>query len=218
MVRSVPQRPTRLDIAGPLTWEEFEDAVRGLNNHTAPGLNGITSEQIKALNREHKEVLFLILKEYFEDRRDIPEWHWGNFRVLPKHGDLTSPHKWRGINLLDTASKIMSAIVTKRLQKVLTDEGYNHQFGSTPRTGCPDANFTLKSILQLRREMGEDSWVAFLDLVKAFDTANHSLLLQLLRRYGIPENLVQVVRKLYTDFKMELKIGSEKTIIDYLTE
>ena len=111
----------------------------------------------------------------------------------------------------------MSAIVTKILQKVLTDEGYNHQFGSTPRTGCPDANFTLKSILQLRREMGEDSWVAFLDLVKAFDTANHSLLLQLSRRYGIPENLVQVVRKLYTDFKMELKIGSEKTIIDYLT-
>ena len=188
-----------------------------LKNHTAPGLNGITGEQIKALDDKHCMILFDIVKEYFNDERDIPEWHWGNLRALPKSGDLTSPHKWQGINLLDTASKIMRTIVTRRLQIVLTDEGYDLQFGSTPKTGCPDANFTLKSALQLRREMDQDLWVVFLDLVKAFDTANHQLLLTLLRRYGIPEKIVRVVEKLYDDFKMELKIGSEKRIIKYLT-
>ena len=108
-------RQVQYDIAGELTYEEFENAIRSLNNHTSPGLNGITSEQIKALDDDHREILFLIIKEYFDNTTDIPEWHWGNLWALPKHGDLSSPHKWRGINLLDTASKIMSAIITNRL-------------------------------------------------------------------------------------------------------
>ena len=177
----------------------------------------MTSEQIKALDQEIRKLLFSILKAYFEDKIDIPEWHWGNLRILPKSGDLSSLHKWRGINLLDTASKIMSIIVTKRLQKELNREGYDLQFGSTHGTGCPDANLTLKSILQLRCKLDNDSWVVFVDLVKAFDTVDHKLILALLRKYGIPERVVRVVQKLYTEFKMELKIGKEKAIIDYLT-
>lgn len=139
--------------------EEFNDAIQRLVNHTAPGLNGVTSEAIKGLEDDHRAVLFQILSDYFDDKIDIAEWHWGNLRALPKKGDLISPHKWQGINLLDTASKLMSRIVTTRLQKVLHDEGYPLQFGSTPRTGCPDAQFTIKNLLQLRREYDLDSWV-----------------------------------------------------------
>ena len=105
----------------------------------------------------------------------------------------------------------------KRLQTVLKDKGFLLQFGSTPKTGCPDAQMTLKSILQLRREHDLDSWVVFMDLVKAFDTAYHKLLLQLLKKIGIPDKIIRVVEKLYTDFRMEFKIGKVKETIDYLT-
>ena len=92
--------------------------------------------------------------------------------------------------MLDTASKIISSIITKILQKVLTDEGFPFQFGFTPRAGCPDANLTLKTILQLQQELDHNSWVIFLDLIKTFDTANHQLILQLLWKFGIPPNIV----------------------------
>ena len=118
---------------------------------------------------------------------------------------------------MDTASKITSSIITRRLQRVLTNEGFNFQFGSTPKTGCPDANLTLKSILQLRQELENDLWVVFLDLVKAFNTANHQLLLKLLQIFVIPPRIVRIVEKLYTDFHMQLKIGKETTAIEFLT-
>ena len=213
----IRQHPLHTEIDGNLTYLKFSEAIQSLKNHTASGLNGITGEEIKALDKEVREYHFEIIWDYFNDDIDIPEWHWGNLRALPKSGDLTSPHKWRGINLLDTACKIMSSIVTKRLQCALTHSGYPHQFGSTPRTGCPDANLMLKSILQLRREMDKDSWVVFLDLVKAFDTAHHQLLYQLMAKFGIPKRVIRVVKKLYTSFKMELKMGKAKSIIEYLT-
>ena len=95
--------------------------------------------------------------------------------------------------------------------------GYDLQFGSTPKTGCPDANLLLKSTLQLRREFDQDSWVVFLDLVKAFDTVDHTLLLKLMSTYGIPKNIVRIVEKLYNDFNLKLKIGNESSKIPYLT-
>ena len=121
-----------------------------------------------------------------------------------------SLHKWQGINLLDTVSKIMSVIVNNILQKKLTREGYDLQFGSTPGKGCPDTNLTIKSVLQLRCELDNNSWVIFFNLVKVFDTVDHKIIVSLLRKYRIPERIVRVVQKIYTDFKMELKIGKSK--------
>jgi hypothetical protein len=46
-------------------------------------------------------------------------------------------------------------------------------------------------MLQMRREHHLATHVLFVDLVKAFDTANHELLLELLRKYGAPEDLVR---------------------------
>jgi hypothetical protein len=38
--------------------------------------------------------------------------------------------------------------------------------------GCADATFTLKTALQTLREHDQESWVLFVDLVKAYDTVN----------------------------------------------
>ena len=152
---------------------------------------------------EHKDLLFIIISNYFNDTTNIPEWEWGNLRVLPKSKNLSSPHNWRGINLLDTASKIISMTITKKLQTALTKDGFDFQFGSTPGRGCPDAKITMKTILLLRRELDHDSYVVFADLVKDFDTINLRLILELLKKYGILNNVVRVVEKLYMDFKMQ---------------
>ena len=59
----------------------------------------------------------------------------------------------------------------------------------------------------MRRNHNLSTHVAFVDLVKAFDTANYDLLIDIIKKYGAPPALRSVVKRLYTDLKVVLKIG-----------
>jgi hypothetical protein len=52
-------------------------------------------------------------------------------------------------------------------------------------------------------------YVAFVNLVKAYDTANHNLLLDLLERYGAPPRFVSAIKQIYQDLVAVLKIEKE---------
>ena len=51
------------------------------------------------------------------------------------------------------------------------------QFGSTSGVGCQDSTFTIKKLIYLRQIYNLPTYVAFSDLVKAFEISNHALLI-----------------------------------------
>ena len=48
-------------------------------------------------------------------------------------------------------------------------------------------------------------WTLYVDLVKAFNTANHQLLLKLLKQFGVPEDMTGVIEQLYKEAKIKFK-------------
>jgi hypothetical protein len=70
-------------------------------------------------------------------------------------------------------------------------------------------------MLQLQRYPNLPMWALFIDLVKAFDTANHDLLFRLLLKYGVPDHLVNVVQQLYHDMEIKLKVSKEERTTPY---
>ena len=56
------------------------------------------------------------------------------------------------------------------------------------------------------------TYVGFVDLVKAYNTANHTLLLCILERYGAPPKFVAAIQTIYTNNICVLKI--EKEIVE----
>ena len=56
--------------------------------------------------------------------------------------------------------------------------------------------------------------VAFVDIVKAFDTVKYDLLMNVLGSYGAPQKLRSYIAGMYADLKVVLKIGKLKTFIE----
>jgi hypothetical protein len=102
----------------------------------------------------------------------------------------------------------VSSITATRLANNLKIFGVEEQGGSMPGKGCADATFTLKMALQTLRKHNPESWVLFVDLIKAYDTVNREMLWKILKILGVPDhNPIEVLKKLYIDATINLKVG-----------
>jgi hypothetical protein len=193
-----------------VTSSEIQSAIKKMKTEKAPGKNGLPPEAYKLLAGLGEDVLEKIITDFWTNPDFNPQiWKHVVLTILPKSGDLSNPNKWRGIALLDICSKAVSSIAATRLAIHLKGFGVEEQAGSTPGKGCADATFTLKTALQTLREHGQESWVLFVDLVKAYDTVNREMLWKILKILGVPDNLIEVLKKLYTDVTINLRVGEK---------
>ena len=105
---------------------------------------------------------------------------------------------------MDIESKIFSSIMCTRLFKIIKTNGVKYPFGSTPGVGFQDGSFTIKTMLHLRYNHNLPTFVMFADLVKAFDTSNHKLMVDIWKKYRCPPKLCSDIRRMYTDNNMIL--------------
>jgi hypothetical protein len=205
----IPQRPTLHDIDSPITFAEVDAAINKLKNGKSPVLNGIPPEAYKAMNTGTQRLVHGYVTAFFEGDADYEGWHTSQCVPVPKSGNLSDPNKWRGVMLMDVSSKIFSSVMNGRAFRLLELHGTRFQFGGTPTLGCQDGLFTLKTLLNTHKNHNLPSFVTFVDLVKAYDTANHDLLLKILEKYGAPPKFVAAVKTMYTDLTVVLKIDKE---------
>jgi len=110
-------------------------------------------------------------------------------KVVPifKNGENFQIKNYRPISLLPTFSKLLERIVYNRLYKYLVTNNVltPHQYGFQKSKSTELAVLELMDRLVASLANGNRCCGIFLDLSKAFDTINHSLLLTKLEHYGI---------------------------------
>ena len=110
---------------------------------------------------------------------------------------------------MDVCSKIFSSVMNARAYQLLAEHGTRFQIGGTPKLGCHDSLFVLKTMLNMRKNHNLPSYVGFVNLVKAYNTANQDLLFNILERYGAPPRFVLAIERIYKDLVVVLKIEKE---------
>jgi hypothetical protein len=115
--------------------------------------------------------------------------------------------------LMDICSKVFSSVMTTQAFTLLDKHGTCFQVGGSPKIGCRDGLFTLKALLNARRNHDLALYIGFVNLVKAADTANHKLLINILCCYGAPTKFVTAIKKIYRNNTYMLKIENKVTEI-----
>ena len=93
---------------------------------------------------------------------------------------------------------------------------YSHT-GFMKGRGCSDATATLKMTLQNLRAANQDSFVLFVDIVKAFDSVNREMLWKILKKYGIPEKTIATIKKMYTNINIKISIEDAEFIFNSIS-
>ena len=207
------QRPIIQSLDDDFSDAEIRSALRQMKNNKAPGSNGVPIEALKAMNDTNFEIVREYLRKFWNGEVDYDEWHSGAGTPIPKSINPDDPNKFRIINLMDVASKLFNKIMTARAQSLMAKYGTTYQFGATPDVGCQDGSFVLHTATHLRHQHNLESYVVFADLVKAYDTSNHKLIAEILKKLGAPPKFRDAINRLYTDLTVTLKIGKEKATI-----
>jgi hypothetical protein len=209
----IPTRPTQTAMDITPTTIEIQHALRKMQYEKSPGTNGIPTEAFKCLTGTNYQFFEDTITVFWKNDQFQPiDFQQIKLSVLPKKGNLSDPNKWRGIALGDIAAKCISSIIATRLTKCLTTFGIDEQCGSLFGKGCANATFLLKLALQTLHKHNQESFALFVDLVKAYDTVNRELLWQILKKLGIPPQMIKVLQKLYNNVMYHMKIGGKKTI------
>ena len=109
--------------------------------------------------------------------------------VIPiyKGGDKEDCNNYRPISLLPTLSKIFEKILANRLTNHLHMHNLLslHQFGFRENYSTELAVNNIHEKLLHNMDKNLNSCAIFLDLAKAFDSVDHSILLCKLEKYGV---------------------------------
>ena len=105
----------------------------------------------------------------------------------------------------------MLKIVQARLQAYMNHELPYVQAGFRKDRGTRDLIANIHWIIKKARELQEKIYFCFIDYAKAFDDVdNHSKLWKILQEMGIPDYLTCLLRNLYADIEVTVRLDMEQ--------
>ena len=176
----------------PVTSYEIQNLVMSLKNG-APGYDEIKSDILKLSLQHIGEPLAHMCNMSLIQGIFPQELKLANVLPLYKCGDPQLFNNYRPVSLLPTLSKVLEKVMYARLNSFLemNDILLGNQFGFRRSHSSYMALMIMVNEITRSLDNGEHVVGIFLDFSKAFDTVNHTVLLQKLYHYGIRGNALE---------------------------
>ena len=160
-----------------------------LKTNKAIGLDKISARLLKDSASLIAPVLTKLFNRSLESSKFPSIWKFGKVTALFKSGDRCDSGNYRPITILPTVSKVLEKVVHHQVYKYLVDEKILSpvQFGFRPNLSTEVALIHFTDSILDNMDKGAVTGAVFLDLSKAFDTVNHSILFSKLSKAGLTD-------------------------------
>ena len=107
--------------------------------------------------------------------------------------------------------KLFARVLNDRLQLVVEEVVSDTQRGFRTGKGCVDMIFCVCQLVEKAIEHNTKIFLLFVDLRKAYDSVPRHGLWCALRKYGIPENLIELVCSFHEDMSATVTVCGKKS-------
>ena len=141
-------------------------------------------------------------------------------KVIPlfKKGDPTSINNYRPISLLLALSKIFKRVIYNQINNYFTlnNPYYERQYGFRSKHSTELAALDIIDTITSRMEKGNIPITIYLDSSKAFDTLNHTILMNKLKFYGIQGRSLNLSENFLKNRKQCVEINNIRSAFTYI--
>lgn len=194
------------DLGDAILRAEFDRALKDLSKNKASGIDDIRSELLLALGETTLTRLFHLVCKMYETG-EVPSDFQKNLIIpIPKKQAADRCDCYRTISLVPHACKILTKIIHRRMERQIEDELGEDQFGFRRNVGTREAILTLRLILENRIQKNVPTFLAFVDLEKAFDNVDWNKLFKILKITGIKYKERRIIFNLYKNQTAVIRI------------
>ena len=185
---------SKAKIQADIKLDELEEAIKGLEDNKAPGLDGLSAEFYKKtgdmINPELLKVLSCQL-----DRLDLIESDKGGAtRLCPKVDGVPRVDQLRPITLLNLDYKILTKIITNRLLRIMGEIILSSQSCSVPGKNILFGASNILSVVQYIEKYGGKAAIVSYDLFKAYDRVYLPFLYKVMQKMNFGEKFIDWIR------------------------
>ncbi len=188
---------------------EVSNIIKSLKNKNSSGEDLLSNKMIKKEPYLFARLLKPLINESIEWGILPSKLKQANVIPIFKKGDRTNLNNYRPISLLPVLSKVFEKVINLQLTRII-ENGYidDNQFGFRKNHCTEDA--ILKFVDRIEKDLALKKHVAtvYIDVSKAFDSCDHLIILNKLKRTGLNNLGIQLMKNYLKDRQNIVKVNN----------